>query len=377
MSESRSSVRFAITSICLLSASVSCGGRSIQRGTPADAGNHDGSSVSFAGNGGSENVASVSAGDSAGGSGNSSGVGDSGGMGATRFSCSAVASQQFDAAHMQAYHASPEVTASVAAALSHMTLAEKASQMLGIPVGDYYDGFDYTDIFRSPDVQVADWGTIRGYWYRDGDRGVSLDAGQPNRHSKDNFSTVFPAASARAASWDVELEMRVGAAIGDETAASLNNVLLAPCMNIVRHPYWGRTQETYGEDMYSIGRMASAFTVGLQRYVTGCAKHFAANNIEKGRSCAKRDHERADLARDLRAALRDGRAGRRHRLRDGVLQPDQWPQEHAEQTLAAGHSESAARARRLWLPRLRDLRLVGDARRTECSGSVDGPKSDR
>ena len=284
MSESRSSVRFAIASVCALSATVSCGGRSIQRGTPADAGNHDGSSVSFAGNGGSESVVSVGAGASAGGSGNRSGVGDSGGMGATRFSCSAVASQQFDAAHMQAYHAAPEVTASVAAALSHMTLAEKASQMLGIPAGDYYDSFDYTDIFRSPDVQVADWGTIRGYWYRDGDRGVSLDAGQPNRHSKDNFSTVFPVASARAASWDVELEMRVGEAIGDETAASLNNVLLAPCMNIVRHPYWGRTQETYGEDMYSIGRMASAFTVGLQRYVTGCAKHFAANNIEKGRS---------------------------------------------------------------------------------------------
>jgi beta-glucosidase len=220
----------------------------------------------------------VSGGGSDGGSANTSGVAESGGL-AARFSCSAVASQQFDAAHMQAYHVSPEVAAFVATALSNMSLAEKSTQMLGIPVSN-----DFTDLNRSPDVQVAGLGTIRGYWYRDAGRGVNLDAGQYNRQSGENFSTVFPTASVRAASWDLDLEKRVGEAIGDETAASLNNVLLAPCMNIVRHPYWGRTQETYGEDMYHIGRMASAFTVGLQEYVTGCAKHFAANNIENGRS---------------------------------------------------------------------------------------------
>ncbi|HET7538814.1 MAG TPA: glycoside hydrolase family 3 C-terminal domain-containing protein, partial [Polyangiaceae bacterium] len=82
----------------------------------------------------------------------------------------------------------------------------------------------------------------------------------------------------------LDLEKRVGEAIGDETAASLNNILLAPNVDIIRHPYWGRTQEAYGEDTYQIGRMATAFTVGLQEYVTGCAAHFAADNIEKNRS---------------------------------------------------------------------------------------------
>src|SRR5690606_11842274 len=67
-------------------------------------------------------------------------------------------------------------------------------------------------------------------------------------------------------------------------AASKNNINLGTCMNIVRHPYWGRTQETYGEDMYHIGRMATAYTVGVQEYVVGCAKHWAANNIEDRRS---------------------------------------------------------------------------------------------
>jgi len=197
-----------------------------------------------------------------------------------QFDCTAVGSQQFDPATMQAYSLSSDVTEEVARVMRLMGPTERASQMIGI------DGAkkDWQDIERSPDVAVPGYGNIRGYNYRDAGHGVNLDAGQKNRiNDKNNFATAFPTASVRAASWDLNLERRVGAALGDETAASLNNMLLAPCMNIIRHPYWGRTQETYGEDMYHIGRMATAFTVGLQEYVVACAKHFAANNIEKDR----------------------------------------------------------------------------------------------
>ena len=198
-----------------------------------------------------------------------------------QFDCQAPASQQFDPASMKAYCVPENVAAEVKRALQSMSPAEKAQQMMGI------DGTarDYRDIERSPDVTVPGYGTIRGYRYRDAGHGVNLDAGQDNRDdTKDNFSTVFPTASLRAASWDLDLEKRIGRAIGDETAASKNNMLLAPCMNIIRHPYWGRTQETYSEDTYHTGRMATAFTVGLQEFVVGCAKHYAANNIEKGRA---------------------------------------------------------------------------------------------
>ena len=267
MGQFASSPRSAITAVFVLAAAASCSGRSIQRAEPTRNGNPNTPSGGAAGNTSS-------------GAGNASGNSEAGSAGLPQFDCHTVASQQFDAAHMQPYQVSPSVTSAVSAVLSQMNLADKASQMLGVPVG----AMDFWDINRSPDVQVAGIGTIRGYWYRDSDHGVNLDAGQPNRPSdSNNFSTAFPATSVRAASWDLDLEQRIGAAIGDETAASLNNVLLAPCMNIVRHPYWGRTQETYGEDMYHIGRMASAFTVGLQQYVIGCAKHFAANNIEKNR----------------------------------------------------------------------------------------------
>jgi beta-glucosidase len=182
---------------------------------------------------------------------------------------------------MRAYYVSDDVKAQVDSTMGLMGPGEKASQLMGI------DGSarNYRDIERSPDVDVSGVGRIRGYRYRDAGKGVNLDAGQDNRpDSGNNFATVFPAPSIRAASWDLGLERRVGEALGDETAASKNNMLLAPCMNIIRHPYWGRTQETYGEDTYQTGRLAAAFTVGLQEYVVGCAKHFSANNIEKGRS---------------------------------------------------------------------------------------------
>ena len=231
-------------------------------------------------------VSTGNTGSSDAGSGNSGGSGNAAGTSnGPQFSCSTVASQQFDPLYMRAYSEPADVTTNVEQTLAAMGPSELASQMIGVPVGN----FDYLDIERSPDVVLQGGVTIRGYNYRDAGRGVNLDAGQKNRQSDGkDYATVFPAASIRAASWDMDLEKRIGEAIGDETAGSLNNMLLAPCMNIIRHPYWGRTQETYGEDSYHIGRMATAYTVGVQEYVTACAKHFAANNIEKNRHARTR-----------------------------------------------------------------------------------------
>ncbi len=267
MSRSMPTTRAVIPSVLVLALAASCGHTSA---TIEAYNNAKNSTTSGAGSGNTGNAA---------GSGNTSSAGSPNGL--PQYACTTVASQQFDNAFMEAYVEPASVTADVNATLSQMGPTEKASQMIGVPVGDR----DYQDIERSPDVPVPGVGTIRGYYYRDAGRGVNLDAGQHNRPDDGkNFATVFPAASIRAASWDMDLEKRVGAASGDETAASKNNMLLAPCMNIIRHPYWGRTQETYSEDTYHTGRMATAYTVGLQEYVTGCAKHFAANNIEKARS---------------------------------------------------------------------------------------------
>ena len=66
--------------------------------------------------------------------------------------------------------------------------------------------------------------------------------------------------------------------------AAKETLLLAPCMNLLRHPLWGRAQETYGEDSFHIGRLASAMTVGVQQHIAANAKHFMAYDIEKNRA---------------------------------------------------------------------------------------------
>ncbi len=96
-------------------------------------------------------------------------------------------------------------------------------------------------------------------------------------------ATCFPVAMARAATFDPELEERVGEAIGREARALGANVCLAPCINLLRHPAWGRAQETYGEDPGHLGEMGAAFVRGIQKHVMACAKHLACNSVENSR----------------------------------------------------------------------------------------------
>jgi beta-glucosidase len=89
---------------------------------------------------------------------------------------------------------------------------------------------------------------------------------------------------ARAASWDRSLERRVGDAAGREVRGHGADVWLAPCLNLLRHPLWGRAQETYGEDPFLVGEMGAALAEGAQAHnVMACAKHYALNSIEETR----------------------------------------------------------------------------------------------
>ena len=97
---------------------------------------------------------------------------------------------------------------------------------------------------------------IPGLHMLDGPRGVSKVSGET--------ATVFPVGMMRGATWDPALEREVGAAMGREVRSVGADVLLAPTMNLLRHPRWGRAQETYGEDTAHVGAMASAFIEGVQ-----------------------------------------------------------------------------------------------------------------
>jgi len=113
---------------------------------------------------------------------------------------------------------------------------------------------------------------IPGIRFSDGARGVVIGA-----------STSFPVSMARAATWNTNLEERVGLAIGLETRARDANYSASVCINLLRHPAWGRAQECYGEDPVLTGTMGAAITRGLRVNVMACIKHLALNSMENER----------------------------------------------------------------------------------------------
>ncbi len=112
-------------------------------------------------------------------------------------------------------------------------------------------------------------------------------------------STVFPASVSIANSWNTDNAQRMGRAIGQECVGYDVQVLLGPALNLKRDPRCGRNFEYYSEDPLLSGRMAAAFTRGVQSTGTAaCAKHFALNNNENYRyMCDALVDERA--AREL------------------------------------------------------------------------------
>ena len=160
------------------------------------------------------------------------------------------------------------------ALVAMMTLEEKLGCLDGEPafwpgIADLASGGYHTHGW--PAARVERLG-IPGLNFADGPRGCVLGP-----------STTFPVSMARGASFDPDLEERIGDAIGAELRASGATFTGAVCMNLLRHPAWGRAQETYGEDPCHVGEMAAALTRGLQRHVMACVKHFACNSMENAR----------------------------------------------------------------------------------------------
>jgi len=113
---------------------------------------------------------------------------------------------------------------------------------------------------------------IPGIRFSDGPRGAVIGR-----------STAFPVPMGRGATWDPELEERIGRAIGAEIRAQGGNFFGGVCVNLLRHPGWGRAQETYGEDPVLLGAMGSALARGAQRHDMACVKHYECNSMENAR----------------------------------------------------------------------------------------------
>ena len=111
--------------------------------------------------------------------------------------------------------------------------------------------------------------------FADGPRGIVCGTGE---------TTCFPVTMLRGATFDTELEERIGQAIGEEARAFGANTFAGVCINLPYNPGWGRSQETYGEESFHIGRMGAALVRGVQsKNVIACVKHYAFNSMEISR----------------------------------------------------------------------------------------------
>jgi beta-glucosidase len=93
--------------------------------------------------------------------------------------------------------------------------------------------------------------------------------------------TDFPSLATLGSSWNRELLQEIGAAIGEEAKHFGIGLLLAPGVNIVRHPLCGRAYEYFSEDPVVAGELGSAYITGVQSSGIGATlKHFVCNNAE-------------------------------------------------------------------------------------------------
>ena len=160
------------------------------------------------------------------------------------------------------------------AMLTQLSLAEKARVLSGSNA--FYAGIADMAIggygAHTWDAGIVQRLGIEGLKFLDGPRGVVMRG-----------ATTFPVSMARGATFDVDLEERIGEAIGREVRELGGNLFGGVCINLPRHPAWGRAQETYGEDPEHLACFGAAAVRGVQRHVMACAKHYALNSMENAR----------------------------------------------------------------------------------------------
>ena len=72
-------------------------------------------------------------------------------------------------------------------------------------------------------------------------------------------ATLYPSALGFGATWNPALIEEVGKMIGQEARAVGCHQGLAPVLDVARDARWGRTEETFGEDPYLCGLMATQY----------------------------------------------------------------------------------------------------------------------
>jgi len=189
--------------------------------------------------------------------------------------------------------------------LSRMTLEEKTAQLYGVWVGAATDG-DGVAPLQSEMTSDYDWDELithglgqltRSYGTAPVDPVLGAQAlaraqrrivaagrfGIPAVAHEECLAgftawgaTAYPVPLAWGASFDPALVEDMAGRIGADLRSAGVHQGLAPVLDVVRDPRWGRVEETIGEDPYLVGTIGAAYVRGLESAgIVATLKHFA------------------------------------------------------------------------------------------------------
>jgi len=151
--------------------------------------------------------------------------------------------------------------------------------------------FDVEEVLRKLDMssKVKLLGG-KGWWHTESVPSIGIQSMRmsdgPNGVRGTRFfngvpSSCFPSSTGLGSSFDIDLALKVGKALGDECRAKGCHILLAPTVNTQRSPLGGRGFESFSEDPHLNGTIASAYINGVQsKGVAATIKHYVANDQE-------------------------------------------------------------------------------------------------
>jgi beta-xylosidase len=189
--------------------------------------------------------------------------------------------------------------------LPRMTLQEKTAQLYGVWVGAATDG-DGVAPLQSEMTADHDWDELithglgqltRSYGTAPVDPALGAQAlaraqrrivaagrfGIPAVAHEECLAgftawgaTAYPVPLAWGATFDPGLVEDMARRIGGDLRAAGIHQGLAPVLDVVRDPRWGRVEETIGEDPYLVGTIGAAYVRGLESAgIVATLKHFA------------------------------------------------------------------------------------------------------